>query len=72
MRPISHPLRMDQRSGSRRVGLVTMFVEIGGMASTLAAAIDIPMALVAADDVGRSIGTITATDTPKGLQLALH
>lgn len=42
---------------------------IGLATSTFVHAVDVPMALVSADGVGRSIGTVDATDTPKGLQL---
>ena len=70
MQPISHHARVVQPTASHRVGLAVTLFAIGVAAASPVLAVEIPMKLVTADGIGRSIGTITATDTNKGLQLA--
>jgi len=68
MRPIRDCIRIARRSDDVRVGLMAITFVIGIAAAPIASAVDIPMKLVTADGVGSPIGTITATDTAKGLQ----
>jgi superoxide dismutase, Cu-Zn family len=63
----ANPIR--GRAVTRWIGLPFAAASLTiGLASP-AQAVDVPMRLVTADGVGRTIGTVSATDTAKGVQL---